>query len=74
MDNRLSLNGYVSARLAETNTTKQRLADSMGIKTVATLNTKLNGESDLTLNEAIALADFLNISVDNICELLYPAA
>lgn len=74
MDKRLSLNGYVSARLTETNTTKQKLADSMGIKTVATLNTKLNGDSELTLVEAITLAKFLNISIEDICEMLYRAA
>lgn len=74
MDNRLSLSGYVSARLTETNTTKQKLADSMGIKTVATLNTKLCGDSDLTLKESIVLANFLNISIEDICSLLYPAA
>lgn len=66
-----SLEGLVGARLAETKTSKQQLAEWIGVNTTATLNAKLSGASELSLREGQALADFCGVSVQEICKLAF---
>lgn len=66
-----TLEGLVAARLAETRTSKQQLADVIGIRSTNTLNAKLSGASELTLREGQALADFCGIDVQTVCELVF---
>jgi len=63
------LDGLVTAKIREIGTTRQNLADSMGIKTVATLNAKVTGNSELSLKEAFVLSRFLGTTIDEIHEL-----
>lgn len=69
-----SLEGLVAAYLATTRTTKQQLCNDIGIKSTKTLNSKLRGESEMSLNEAIALSRMLNITIDHVAELCRFAA
>lgn len=64
---KLSIFALASAQIAETGITKRALANRMGIKTVATLNQKLEGNSELTIGEAYQLALFLGMSLDELC-------
>lgn len=66
-----TLEGLVAACLAETKTSKAELAEALGIATTATLNAKLSGASELTLREGIALAEFCDVEVQDICELAF---
>ena len=66
-----SLEGLVGARLAETKTSKQQLAEQIGVSTTATLNAKLSGTSELSLREGQALAEFCEVSVQEICRLAF---
>ncbi|GFZ30745.1 hypothetical protein CSC2_12710 [Clostridium zeae] len=50
----------LKARMIEQGYTQRRLADSMGI-TVQTLNSKINGRSVFSLNEAISISKILDI-------------
>lgn len=51
----------IRAKMVELGFTQKKLASSMGI-TVQTLNSKLNGRSGLTLDEAISITKILNIA------------
>ncbi|MBQ6102161.1 MAG: helix-turn-helix transcriptional regulator [Atopobiaceae bacterium] len=66
-----TLEGLVAARLAETKTSKQQLADAIGVKSTATLNAKIAGTSELTLREGQALAEFCDVDVQDVCELVF---
>lgn len=66
-----TLEGLVAARLAETKTSKQQLADAIGVRSTVTLNAKLAGASELTLREGRALAEFCGVSVQDVCELAF---
>ena len=66
-----TLEGLVAARLAETKTSKQQLANMLGINMTATLNAKITGASELSLREGQALAEFCGVSVQTICELAF---
>ena len=66
-----TLEGFVAGRLSEKNVTKAELAQILGVKTTQTLNTKLDGTSELSLREAQALADFCDVSIDEICSLAF---
>lgn len=64
-----TLEGLVACRLAEKNVSKAELAQIVGVKTTQTLNTKLDGSSELSLREARNLASFCDVSVETIVEL-----
>ena len=64
-----TLEGLVACRLAEKNVSKTELAQIVGVKTTQTLNTKLDGSSELSLREARNLASFCDVSVETIAEL-----
>lgn len=64
-----TLEGLVACRLAEKRVSKAELAQLIGVKTTQTLNTKLDGSSELSLREARGLADFCDVSVETIVEL-----
>lgn len=51
----------IRAKMVELGYTQKKLASSMGI-TVQTLNSKLNGRSVLTLDEAISITKILKIT------------
>jgi len=51
-----TLEGFVNGRLAELKVSKSELASLLGLKTTQTLNTKLDGTSELSLKEAQNLA------------------
>lgn len=63
-----SLQGLVTARVAELNITKQSLADAVGVSLV-TFNKKVCGESDITITEARKLAKAIEVSSDEVCRL-----
>lgn len=64
-----TLEGFVTARMREKKVSKQQLANIIGVKTTQTLNTKLDGSSELSLVESRKLADFCDVSLDEICVL-----
>lgn len=66
----LTLEGLTSARLAERRKTRKQLCSEMGIRSTVTLNSKIRGKTDLSLNEARVLARFLGITIEDICALL----
>lgn len=65
-----SLTGIVAATLAERHVSKQELASLMGLKSVQTLNAKLDGASELSLSEGKRLADFIGCTLDEIGALV----
>jgi len=66
-----TLEGFVNGRLAERKVSKSELASLLGLKTTQTLNTKLDGTSELSLKEAQNLAAFCGVSVEYICYLAF---
>lgn len=66
-----TLTGLVNGALAEKGVTKAELASALGISSYDTLGKKLDGTSGLSLFEAKALARFCDISVDELCTLVY---
>lgn len=66
-----TLEGFVTARLNEKKVTKAELAQIMGLKTTQTLNTKLDGTSEMSLREAQNLAAFCDVSIEDICTLAF---
>lgn len=66
-----TLEGLVNGLLAEKHMTKAELAETLGIRSTQTLNTKLDGTSELSLREAIGLADFCEVSIEEICTLAF---
>ena len=61
----------VAAWLATSKTTKQALCELMGVKTTNTLNAKLEGTSEMSVPEALALAKAMGTDVNHIADLLY---
>lgn len=66
-----TLEGFVNGRLAERKASKAELASFLGLKTTQTLNTKLDGTSELSLKEAQNLAAFCGVSIEYICDLAF---
>jgi DNA-binding XRE family transcriptional regulator len=66
-----TLEGFVNGRMSEKNVTKAELAQLIGVKTTQTLNTKLDGTSELSLREAKSLATFCGVSLEDICSLAF---
>ncbi len=66
-----TLEGFVSGRMREKKVTRAELAQIVGVKTTQTLNTKLDGTSELSLREAKNLASFCGVSVEEICNLAF---
>jgi len=66
-----TLEGFVNGRLAERKVSKSELASLLGLKTTQTLNTKLDGTSELSLKEAQNLAAFCDVSIEYICTLAF---
>lgn len=66
-----TLEGFVAGRMNEKKVTKAELAQIVGVKTTQTLNTKLDGTSELSLREAKSLADFCGVSIEDICSLAF---
>ena len=69
MERTNTLTGLVAGSLAENRTTKATLASRLGIKSVQTLNTKLDGTSELSLSEAKMIADFCGVTLEYVAEL-----
>lgn len=68
-----TLVGLVSGLMAEKHVTKAELAERLGIKSTQTLKTKLDGTSELSLREAKGLADFCDMSLEDLCEFCITA-
>ena len=66
-----TLEGLVNGLLAEKHVTKAELAQTLGIRSTQTLNTKLDGTSELSLREAQGLAEFCGVSIEDICNLAF---
>ena len=66
-----TLEGFVLGRMNEKKVSKAELAQIIGVKTTQTLNTKLDGTSELTLKEAQSLANFCGVSIEDICDLVF---
>lgn len=66
-----TLEGFVLGRMNEKKVSKAELAKIIGVKTTQTLNTKLDGTSELTLKEAQNLANFCGVSIEDICDLVF---
>ena len=66
-----TLVGLVNGRMSEKKVTKTELAQLIGVKSTQTLNTKLDGTSELSLREAQHLAEFCDVSIEYICELAF---
>ncbi len=66
-----TLEGFVTGRMREQKVTKAELAERLGVKSTQTLNTKLDGTSELSLREAKSLADFCGVSIEEICTLAF---
>lgn len=69
MEKATTLVGLVNGLMAEKNVTKAELAALLGIRSTQTLNTKLNGTSELSLREAKKLSEFCGVSLEDICAL-----
>lgn len=63
-----TLVGEVASKIAVTKTSKQQLAARMGVTTV-TLDRKLSGKSELMLSEAVALASFLDMTLQEVADI-----
>ncbi len=68
-----TLVGLVNGLMAEKRVTKAELANLLGIKSTQTLNTKLDGTSELSLREAKGLADFCGVTLEDLCSLCFGA-
>lgn len=66
-----TLEGFVTGRMREQKVSKAELAEIVGVKSTQTLNTKLDGTSELSLREAQNLADFCGVSIEEICTLAF---
>ena len=66
-----TLEGFVTGRMTEKKVSKAELAKILGIKSTQTLNTKLDGTSELSLREAQNLASFCGVSIEEICSLAF---
>lgn len=66
-----TLDGLVAAHLRETGTTRLELAEVVGVKSGTTLNQKLTGNSELSLSEAVNLASWLGITVQDLCSIVF---
>ena len=66
-----TLEGFVVGRMKEKKVSKAELAEIVGVKTTQTLNTKLDGTSELSLREAQSLASFCDVSIEDICSLAF---
>lgn len=66
-----TLIGLVSGNMAEKHIAKAELAARLHIRSTQTLNNKLNGTSELSLREAKGLADFCDVSLEEICLLVF---
>ena len=66
-----TLEGFVTGRMREKKVSKAELAEIVGVKSTQTLNTKLDGTSELSLREAQSLADFCGVSIEEICTLAF---
>ena len=66
-----TLEGLVSCCMAEKKVSKAELAQILGVKTTQTLNTKIDGSSELSLREAKSIADFCGVSIEEICSLAF---
>lgn len=65
-----SLDELVAARLRRTGTTRAELSNIVGVSP-NTLNAKITGTSEFTLGEAKSLSDWLDVPIQEICELLF---
>ena len=66
-----TLEGFVGGCMAEKKISKGELAQLLGFKTTQTLNTKLDGSSELSLKEAKSLAEFCGVTIEDIAELAF---
>lgn len=66
-----TLEGFVTGRMTEKKVSKTELAKILGVKSTQTLNTKLDGTSELSLREAQNLASFCGVSIEEICSLAF---
>lgn len=66
-----TLEGFVTGRMREQKVSKAELAKIVGVKSTKTLNTKLDGTSELSLREAQSLAAFCGVSIEEICSLAF---
>jgi DNA-binding XRE family transcriptional regulator len=66
-----TLEGFVIGRMKEKKVSKAELAQIVCVKTTQTLNTKLEGTSELSLREAQSLANFCGVSIEDICSLAF---
>lgn len=63
-----TLEGFVAGWLAENKVKRQSLAETAGVS-LATLNARINGKSELTISFARRLAGILGVTVEEICRL-----
>lgn len=63
-----TLDGAAASILKETHRDKGALAEHLNVSGV-TLKRKLEGESELMLSEAVALAEFLGLSLQEVADL-----
>ena len=68
-----TLDGAAAAILKETKRSKGELADFLGV-TANTLKKKLEGESDLMLSEAVGIAEFLGLTLQEVADLASQAS
>ena len=66
-----TLEGFVTGRMTEKKVGKAELAQIVGVRTTQTLNTKLDGTSELSLREAKNLAAFCDVSIEDIAKLAF---
>lgn len=65
----MTLNGFVTGRLADIGKTKTELAGACGFSTVS-LASKLSGKTEFTLGEAIAMADFIGCTLEELASFV----
>ncbi len=65
-----SLDELVAARLRRTGTTRAELSNIVGVSP-NTLNAKIIGASEFSLGEAKSLSDWLDVPIQELCELLF---
>lgn len=68
------LQDAVDAYLKQTATTKQSLANHLGIKSVDTFDSKVHGSRELRLSEAYLLANVLGRSLEDGDAMVYHKA
>jgi len=65
----MNLKDAMAVHLANSDDTKQSIAERIGFKSVQTLNSKLDGTSEISLNEAVEFSKILGVGIDEICNM-----